>query len=314
MESKKAVVDEKEFFVPAPTSINIPDKKDVPQPKFSATSYKSALSAATVLFVAALIANGLALSPEAVKLGLFKNTTSNVSNLFYTQITPAGWTFAIWSVIYVAQVAWLGYGWIYALQASTTDHPPLATNSLVLYSCVNACNIVWIFLWGQDLPQYSFPVIFILELLLYASITSESKYLFSLEQSYGLRYNLNVARYLILNCLSVYAAWITVANLINLDIVLSYYGPLTATSGGSLSLILLGADVLMYFILENTWLSNFGQYVYAVYPTFAWALSGVVYAHFDQRGGDLNELVASVLLIVSIVLAVSKVTGAFRSN
>lgn len=310
MESKQTALEkgeEKEFFIPDSTYVIREKKENVPPPKFSAISSKSALTTATAVFIAAVVANGLALSPEVVKLGLLKNTTSNVSDLFYTQITPAGWTFAIWSVIYIAQVAWLGYGWIY----SGSVHPPLSPTSLVLYSGVNVCNIVWIILWGLELPQYSFPVIFILELLLYASINTESKYLFSLDESYGLRFNLNIARYVILNSLSVYAAWITVANLINLDIVLNYFGPLTASMAGSLSLVLLGADVLIYFILENTWLTNFGRYVYSVYPTFAWALSGVVYAHADHPG--LNELVAFVLLAVSVVLAVAKVAAISRN-
>lgn len=274
-------------------------------------AFKTSLAAATVAFVAALIVNALATLPIAVHVGL-KNTTTNVSFLYYTQITPAGWTFAIWSVIYIWQATWIGYGWTFIVQSSAVA--PFSSQSLLLYTGVNVCNIVWIVLWGLELPQYSFPVIFILELLLYATIRNEAQYLFQLEESMsyftadhkgndGLGFNLNTARYLILNGMSVYATWITLANLINLAIVLEYFGSFSASAAGTLSLVLLGADVVIYFVLENTLIGNFARYVFIVYPTLIWSLSGVLFAH---AGSGINELITLVLLGGTVVLLIFK--------
>lgn len=279
----------------------------------SSVAYATALSAATICFVAALVVNVIAGLPIGAKIGL-KNTTADVSDKFYTQVTPAGWTFAIWSVIYIWQIVLLVYGWTFTSISQSSAEVPFSSQSLVLYACVNVCNIIWILLWGYEFPQYSFPVIFILELLLYAAIRNEAQYLFQLEDSAKhfttkecrLRFDLNFARYLILNGMSIYASWITVANLINLAIVLEYYGPFSASFAGTVSLVLLAADVVMYFILENTVVGNFAQYVFVVYPTLIWATSGVVYAHAKTSGGGLNELIALVLLVGSVFLLIAK--------
>lgn len=42
-------------------------------------------------------------------LGPYRTTTANVSSVFDTQITPSGWTFNIWSVIYIWLTAMVIY-------------------------------------------------------------------------------------------------------------------------------------------------------------------------------------------------------------
>ena len=79
--------------------------------------YIVSLSLTTIILLAMFVTNGLASYPDPAKVG-FKNTTSNVSDLFYTQVTPAGWTFAIWGIIYTFQVIWIIYGWSFDFQPS----------------------------------------------------------------------------------------------------------------------------------------------------------------------------------------------------
>lgn len=42
-------------------------------------------------------------------LGPYSTTTANVSSVFDTQITPSGWTFNIWSIIYIWLTAMVIY-------------------------------------------------------------------------------------------------------------------------------------------------------------------------------------------------------------
>ena len=72
--------------------------------------YILSLSLATIIMLVVFVINRLASYPEPVKVG-FENTTSSVSDLFYTQVTPAGWTFSLWEIIYTFQVIWIIYGW-----------------------------------------------------------------------------------------------------------------------------------------------------------------------------------------------------------
>ena len=41
---------------------------------------------------------------------IFKNTTGDVARFYCLEITPAGWAFSIWGVIYIWQAVWLVYG------------------------------------------------------------------------------------------------------------------------------------------------------------------------------------------------------------
>ncbi|KFU96909.1 hypothetical protein N339_10004, partial [Pterocles gutturalis] len=41
--------------------------------------------------------------------GLFRTIPGKISAKYDTDFTPAGWTFLIWNVIYVWQLAWLLY-------------------------------------------------------------------------------------------------------------------------------------------------------------------------------------------------------------
>lgn len=49
-------------------------------------------------------------------LGPYYTTTANVSAVFDTEITPSGWTFSIWTVIYI----WLAAMIIYILTGLCT--------------------------------------------------------------------------------------------------------------------------------------------------------------------------------------------------
>lgn len=67
-------------------------------------------------------------------LGPYRTTTANVSAVFDTQITPSGWTFNIWSVIYV----WLTAMIIYILAGLCRKLRPI----VFIFSCLKPENIV----------------------------------------------------------------------------------------------------------------------------------------------------------------------------
>lgn len=65
----------------------------------------AAIVVSVVGFAISLVFNGL----SVVGIGLYDTTTANVSAVFDTQITPSGWTFNIWSVIYIWLTAMIIY-------------------------------------------------------------------------------------------------------------------------------------------------------------------------------------------------------------
>ncbi|TNN88820.1 hypothetical protein EYF80_000697 [Liparis tanakae] len=95
------------------------------------------------------------------KKGPYQTTTANVSAVFDTEITPAGWTFNIWSVIYVWLVAMViyivtglcrknGYGYVYC-------SPAVLPYGFFISWCLNLCfNIGWLLVWDQGFVLENF--------------------------------------------------------------------------------------------------------------------------------------------------------------
>lgn len=96
------------------------------------------LSIATLILVAVFIISGLASAPNSTKYG-FKNNTGIISDIFYTQITPAGWTFSVWGLIYFLQAAWIIYGW--TLVFRPVNPRSISFVTYIFYSIANAMNI-----------------------------------------------------------------------------------------------------------------------------------------------------------------------------
>ena len=263
-------------------------------------AYNVSLVVTSLVLLAVFAVNGLSALPDARKFG-FANTTGQVSNEFYLQITPAGWTFAIWGIIYAWQLLWIIYAWSFVFRSSA----PLTVSwiSQLLYSCANVGNIVWLYVWGNNMPQISLPVIVPLWLCLIAAAGVQAVHIYRLTSSLqNNKIDLWITRLLVTNGLAIYATWTTVATLINVGIVLQYYASFTAGNTGTLILWVLSLIVLGYFALENTVLDRFARFIFIVYPTLIWALSGVLSAHWGKEVPDTNPLLTLLLLVFSVVL------------
>ena len=82
------------------------------------------------------------------------NTSATVAYGVFTWFTPAGYVFAIWSVIYVALIVWLV---AYTRNAATRPKAFTATSALFIASCV--LNVLWLALWHFEAVGVSFIVI-----------------------------------------------------------------------------------------------------------------------------------------------------------
>ena len=95
------------------------------------------------------------------------NRTGEVSDSYNTQITPAGWTFSVWGVIYTAQVLWIVYGWSFVFRPATPRAISFVT--YIFYGFANLCSIVWTYSWGNLYPQVAFAFIALCGISLYAT-------------------------------------------------------------------------------------------------------------------------------------------------
>ena len=219
------------------------------------------------------------------------------------QITPAGWAFSIWGVIYTWQFLWVIYAWTFVCRPRT---PPTIFTA-VYYGYVLICilNSSWIFVWGNAEVSGAAAILILFNLVFYPTIASLA---FFLSRADGAKvYDIWLTRILVLNGLLFYATWTTIASLINLAAAVQYDGDVSGSTAAYIALSLLSATVLTYFILENTVFDRYLRYAFAVYPVIIWALSASLAKKYDRDDPSGVNIFSLVLLVVTIVLALVRI-------
>ena len=107
--------------------------------------------------------------------GWFKNGTGDISDAYYLEITPIGWAFSIWGIIYT----WLLLGIIFILITICRQNhagpvylnPPVISKVfLALYILDMILNITWLFMWDRQLMPWAFVVFLTYDFVLYAML------------------------------------------------------------------------------------------------------------------------------------------------
>ena len=106
-----------------------------------------------VAFIVTVVVNGVAGSTTL----LGGVTSADVSGMYPTLITPAGFTFAIWGVIYALLLLFV----VYQALPKNRDKPFLGKIGL-FFALSSVCNVCWLFLWHYDLITYSLVLMFAL--------------------------------------------------------------------------------------------------------------------------------------------------------
>jgi hypothetical protein len=109
-------------------------------------------------YVLTVVTNGL-----AVALPLNGQSTAEISDRYLTLITPAGYVFAIWSVIYALLLAFSVYQ---ALPSHRADPPLRAIGYLSAVAAI--LNSIWLVLWHYNVFVLTVPVMVALLLTLIA--------------------------------------------------------------------------------------------------------------------------------------------------
>ncbi len=216
-------------------------------------------------------------------------TSATVAYGVFTWFTPAGYVFAIWSLIYIVLIGWLVS---YTREAPSRPKRFSFTSVLFIASCV--LNVLWLALWHFELVAVSFVVIvaeWIVLAALYLNVRRSAK------TGWGWV------------PISIYAAWVTVATLANMAILVT-----RALDGGvpffnGLSVVLLTAGVLtLGFFMKRTYRDV------AVPLVFLWALVGVA-VHVGEVSGFTEALVYLLCIVgaAATFLPFDKIRASMRS-
>ncbi|NTV64255.1 MAG: tryptophan-rich sensory protein [Oscillochloris sp.] len=159
--------------------------------------------------VIAALAATLTVNTLANTLPINGQTTADVSARFPLKITPPGYVFGIWGLIYSGV---LGYAIYQALPAQRANPRLRRIGWLFIVSC--AANIAWILLWHYNRPRQTLGAMFGILLALIAITTRLGKPL----------QGPLAERLLVRLPFSIYLGWISVATLVNVTVALSDLG------------------------------------------------------------------------------------------
>lgn len=141
----------------------------------------------------------------ANSLPLNGRRTGDVSNAYPSLFTPAGYTFAIWGVIYLL----LGAHVLYQLFGDRDGHPALLNRVGVLFSISSLANTAWVFAWHYDRIALSAVLIVVILVCLALIVTMLRRANLTGRQ-----------RWLAGVPFSVYFGWTTVATVANMTVLL----------------------------------------------------------------------------------------------
>ena len=267
------------------------------------------ISLAAVSLVLVLIANGFAtFTDERGQFGL-QFSTSRLSGYYPTDVTPNNWTFwVIWPIIYLWQIAWIFYAFSFPFRPAAARTLSLPVYGLYAFSSV--CNIVWIYLFGNDLivGSLTFIILFYLSLLLTLGFAT---YQTATVAKLANKWSLWFTRILVHNGLAFYTAWLSIAWLLNVAIVADkrQSGALDRIDAGTLALSILGGQIIVWFLLEHVCFNRYFRYVQVVYVVYLVALVSIVEYHWEQDNDERtirNQYYSLALLILTFVLQIGK--------
>lgn len=263
-----------------------------------------------VVFIVTMVFTALA----SLGVSPFLQPTGNVSDIYTTQVTPDGWTFAIWGIIYAFMAAVVvyvvsgvfrknAYGYVYC-------SPGVLPRGFFVIWCLNlSLNVGWLFLWDRG---FMIPAVIFLILI---ATTNYIMIAFSCLglNSYGAwlrkyhKVDLYLTRVLVQNGIAIYATWTTIASLVNLNVVLTTEANMSQTDASTTALSILVVVIATWFVLENWLLEKHVRYILSIYPAVIWALTGVFTKNYDTAAPTRNNIFIAALLGVGCFLFVSRI-------
>jgi hypothetical protein len=238
----------------------------------------------TVLaFIVTIAINGMANA-----LPLNGVTTGEISDRFEVLVIPAGYVFAIWSLIYLGQLAFTAFQ---ALPSRRDD--PLLRRLGYLPATAALLNACWIVLWHWEV----FAATLVVMLGLLATLLAIGGRIRA-----GGEAETGVARLVVRIPFSVYTGWITVATITNVAVVLAWAG---FTGLGVAPELWAVAVLLVGLAIAGTaaWLTRDAAYGLVI----VWAYAGIAVREVDVVPVALVAAAgAATMLVVAIAAAVRR--------
>lgn len=221
--------------------------------------------------------------------------TGEISDRYSNLFVPAGFTFAVWGIIYLLLAIYIVYQLIEAfrIQEGETSSSFIDTISF-WFILASIANVLWLFAWHFEVIWLSL----ILMLLLFGSLL-----MIYIKLEIDIVPTSQLDRYLVKLPFSVYLGWISVATIANFS---AFIVSLLIDADGNIALdntLQQAATILVVAVamgLAAFMLLRRKDYPYAI--IIAWGLAGVFFARFfDDTTLDLGVEIATAIGVISIL-------------
>jgi len=235
-------------------------------------------------FIGIIVTNYL-----AVTLPLAGNTTGELADMYPNLFTPAGFTFSIWSVIYLSLLVFTIVQSENLFKAQQSA--PLFVQNIGIWFFLNAiCNVGWLFAWHYEYVGLS--VIIMLGILSTLIVIYRRLWIGRYDPSDKVRFTVHVP-------FQLYLGWITVATIANISALLVDLG----WNGWQLSPVIWTVVMVSIGALIGVWML-ISQRDIAFNLVLIWAFYGIFY---KRNNADVvyDAIVICTLIAIGILLLLS---------
>lgn len=248
----------------------------------------------TIFFLIMIAVNFFA---ESMKLNNI--TTAEVSAKNDTPLTPAGFTFGIWGVIYVMLLLFILFQNGLFLKKGEGENPDILHAVNIFFIISSMANIAWVVLWHYEYIALCFVLILTVWVTLIFAYVRLQKEISSKKEHYFVQVPF-----------SIYLGWISVAMAANFMAMLKQNLP------GLLEIPLtqwtIGL-VLGVFLLTEYYLFRYKDIVLAL--TVMWALAGLFYRYtVNVNEQNLQTDIILLLVVVMGILFMSLLIAAWMKH
>ncbi|MFW5780079.1 MAG: tryptophan-rich sensory protein [Bacillota bacterium] len=232
---------------------------------------------ALVAFLAMVIVNILGNT-----LPINNVTTGEIAEMYPDLFSPANYTFAIWSVIYILLALYLVYqsGLIKSVKLKET----LIMKINIYFIISSIANLFWIFAWHYDMMWLSLALMLIIFISLLI-IALEIK-----------KHEMGLYDYIFINIpFFVYFAWATIATIANITtllVSLGWNGWGIPDNIWMIIVTVIGLAIGLFTIIRLR------DIAYGI--VFIWGYTGILVRHLTVLEGEFTEVI--ITLAISLVL------------
>lgn len=225
----------------------------------------------------------MAMNILANALPLFGRNTGEISALFPNLFVPAGFTFAIWGIIYLLLMIF-SLAQLRGFAGRNRGAPSYLKDLGPWYFISGLANGLWIVVWHALQPLLSLLVMLIL--------------LWSLIRCWKVLQDSSEGKYSAQLPISVYLGWISVATMANATAVLVHYG----WGGWGLAPEFWTMLLIILAILAGTWfLLKWADIPYAL--VIIWALYGIL-SRTETTQSGIYYLILGGMVLLGVISAV----------